>query len=272
MSLRFLYETVPGRVILKILTAPFISKAAGAYLNTGLSKGLIKGFISRNNIDMSEYEDVSFKCFNDFFCREIKPGMRRFSLDPEDLTAPCDGLLSCYRIKEDTVIPVKQSEYKISDLLENESLAKEFYNGSCLVYRLCVNHYHRYSFFDDCSIQARKFIKGVLHTVRPVALENVPVFVRNSREYTLLDTGNFGRAVQMEVGAMLVGKIDNYYSEGSFKRGQQKGRFLYGGSTIIVLLREGAATVREDILMNTSEYKETPVKMGEVVGRAQALS
>ncbi|MBP5774164.1 MAG: phosphatidylserine decarboxylase, partial [Clostridiales bacterium] len=194
------------------------------------------------------------------------------STKPGDLTAPCDGLLSCYKIKEDTVIPVKQSEYRIADLLENESLAKEFYNGSCLVYRLCVNHYHRYAFFDDCGIKSRKFIKGVLHTVRPVALENVPVFVRNSREYTLFDTVNFGRAVQMEVGAMLVGKIDNYYSEGSYKRGQQKGRFLYGGSTVIVLLTEGAATVREDILMNTSEYKETPVRMGEVVGRAQALS
>jgi len=272
LSLRFLYETVPGRVILKILTAPFISKAAGAYLNTGLSKGLIKGFISRNNIDMSEYEDVDFKCFNDFFCREIKPGMRPFSTAPGDLTAPCDGLLSCYKIKEDTVIPVKQSEYKISDLLENESLAKEFYNGSCLVFRLCVNHYHRYAFFDDCEIKAKRSIKGVLHTVRPVALENLPVFVRNSREYSLLGTANFGTAVQMEVGAMLVGKIDNYYSGGSHKRGQQKGRFLYGGSTIIVLLREGAATVREDILMNTPEYKETPVKMGEVIGRAQALS
>ena len=45
MSLRTLYETVPGRVVLKILTAPFISKAAGAYLNTGLSRGLINVFI-----------------------------------------------------------------------------------------------------------------------------------------------------------------------------------------------------------------------------------
>ena len=51
--LKFLYNTVPGRVVLKLLTSPTISKIGGAYMNSGISKIHIKGFI-KNNIDDNE--------------------------------------------------------------------------------------------------------------------------------------------------------------------------------------------------------------------------
>ena len=104
--------------------------------------------------------------------------------------------------------------------------------------------------------------------MRPVALREVPVFTENSREYTLIRTEKFGTVVQMEVGAMLVGRIVNHEEKGSTIRGKEKGYFQYGGSTIIVLIEPEQVQIREDILQSSALTKEVPVKMGEVIGHA----
>ncbi len=265
----FLYHTVIGRQILKILCKPNISALCGKFLDSGLSLFLVKPFVKKNHIDLMDYE-TGFRCFNDCFSRRIKPGFRLFSKDPNALCAPCDGLLSIYRISDQTILPVKQSRYSIPMLLKNQKLADTFTDGYCLVYRLCVDHYHRYAYFDDCRKGENVFIPGVLHTVRPVALAGTPVFVQNCREYTVMETEHFGTAVEVEVGAMLVGKICNHHGAGFFSRGEEKGCFQYGGSTIIVLL-EKDRVVFSDIfrgLIGTGE--EFFVHMGDVIGRVKS--
>lgn len=266
MSLEFLYGTKVGRILLKPLVRPGLSKLCGRFLDTRASKFLIKPFIKNNNIDMSEYLDEEYRCFNDCFCRRIRPECRPVDMNPNNLVSPCDGLLSAYKTTDGLVIPVKGSSYSMASLLRSKSLAEEFNGGTCLVFRLCVNHYHRYAYPDNGTKGENVFIPGVLHTVRPVALAHRQVFVENSREYTVMELENFGKVIQMEVGAMLVGKISNNMQAGSFSRGQEKGKFLYGGSTIIMLLRESAASVNKEIFEATSRCEETPVKMGQVIG------
>ncbi|MCR5222703.1 MAG: phosphatidylserine decarboxylase [Lachnospiraceae bacterium] len=267
--LPFLYHTWIGRLILSILCKSFVSKLAGRFLDSKASIFLVKPFVRKNHIDLFEFES-DFHCFNDCFCRKIKPGLRPFSGEGTDLCAPCDGLLSVYRISDQTVLPVKQSRYTISSLLDNPELADSFTDGSCLVFRLCVNHYHRYAYFDDCTKGKNIGIPGVLHTVRPIALAQYPVFTQNSREYTVMNTKHFKRAVQIEVGALLVGKINNLHGAGAFRRGEEKGCFLYGGSTIILLLEKGCVNFRSDLAKATGTGEEIPVRMGEVLGRASA--
>lgn len=266
-SLRFLYHNFFGRLCLKLLTARWISKICGAYLNTRLSKPMIKKFVRKNSIDLNDFESDDFRCFNDCFCRKIKEGKRPIENDPNELIAPCDGLLSAYRITEDTVLPSKQSRYTLSSLLRDEELAKEYHDGVCLVFRLCVNHYHRYCYPDDGVKGENIFIKGKLHTVRPIALEAGPVFCENCREYTVIDTEKHGRLLQMEVGAMLVGKIKNHHGAGSVKRGDEKGMFLYGGSTVILLVRKDAAVIDEKLFYATEKDIETPVVMGQKLSK-----
>ncbi len=266
--LEFLYGTPAGRLILKLLTNPKLSVLCGKFLDSKYSRFLIKGFIKKNNIDMSEYETRDFGCFNDCFYRQIKEECRPVNMDADALIAPCDGLLSAYRIKQDTVFPVKQSHYTVESLLRDTALAREFEDGICLVYRLCVDNYHRYSYFDSGSKGENIHIDGILHTVRPVALRKVPVFIENSREYTIMNTDNFGKAIQMEVGAMMVGKIVNLHEECEFERGEEKGHFEYGGSTIIVLLKKNAATINPKIFRATKNGKEVRIKLGQKIGIA----
>ena len=74
--------------------------------------------------------------------------------------------------------------------------------------------------------------------------------------------------VQMEVGAMLVGRIVNHQGEGAAVRGKEKGFFECGGSTISVLLQKGAAKIDEEFVKNSALAIESPVKMGQRVGQA----
>lgn len=266
--LQFLYETIPGRFLLKPLTSPRLSKLCGRFLDSSYSRFLIKPFVRRNAICVSDYEISDIRSFNDFFSRKIYEEKRPINMDEENLIAPCDGLLSVWRIEEDTVFPVKQSRYTVASLLRNRKLAARYKDGYCLVFRLCVHHYHRYCYVDSGEKSRNIVIHGRLHTVRPIALRNVPVFTENSREYTAIRTKKFGTVIQMEVGAMLVGRIVNYMGRGKVIRGKEKGCFQYGGSTIIVLLEPGQVQMREDILKSAVQGREVPVQMGEVIGHA----
>ena len=268
LSLRFLYRTLVGRFILKIITARWISKLVGKILDSRISKPLISRFVKKNNIDLSEFYSDNFSCFNDCFTRKIREGKRVIDKSPQALVSPCDSLLSAYNIDESLVLKIKGSEYKISDLLNNSSLAESFNGGLALVFRLCVTHYHRYIYFDSGKKGDNVFIGGKLHTVRPIALETLPVFVRNCREYTIMQTEHFGTAAQIEVGALLVGKIKNHHKEYSFVRGEEKGMFLYGGSTIVILLQKDKVHIRDDIFKATKNGEETDVLLGECIGKS----
>ena len=267
-SLRFLYGNAFGRLVLKCLTGRGLSKLCGKYLDSRMSKGLIKGFVEKNGIDLSEYEKQEFDSFNDCFTRKIKEGMRPFDMSPDVFCSPCDGRMSAYRVNGDSVIPVKQSRYTVDELLGGDPAAKLFYGGVCLVIRLCVDNYHRYAYPDSGTKGENSYIKGKLHTVRPIALEKYPVFVRNCREWTILHTDNFGEVAMCEVGALLVGKIKNHLGEGSFRKGEEKGMFLYGGSTVVLLFEEGRVIFPDELFSSTERGVETPVRMGEAIGKS----
>lgn len=265
--LKFLYTSFIGRCILKVLTLVFISKMVGFFLYSILSKFLIKPFVKKNAINLDDFYSDDFKCFNDCFSRKIKEGKRVIDSDDNSLVSPSDGLVSVYKISDDLILSIKNSLYTVSSLVNNDTICEKYKNGTCVVIRLCVNHYHRYCYPIGGIKGKNKYIKGCLHTVRPIALENTKVFSQNAREYTILKNESFGDIVMMEVGALLVGRIKNYHSDNyKFKKGEEKGMFQYGGSTIILFLENGVK-VDEMFFEATKKGLEVPIKMGEILGR-----
>lgn len=261
LSLRFLYHTLPGRLVLKAVTRPAVSKLVGRVLSSSFSKRAIPGFIRKNNIDPARYDLSDINSYNDFFSRPIRP--EQVHMGP-GLVAPCDAKLTVYPIDPGGVFTVKGSPYALAELLGDAALAGEFAGGTCLIFRLTVDNYHRYHYFDDCVEVRHWAIPGVLHTVQPIAFARYNVYHRNSREVTVLDTAHFGRAVQVEVGALCVGKIENRHPSGPCKRGEEKGRFLFGGSTVVVLLRD--VQIDSEVVCNTQKGLETVVCLGEQIG------
>lgn len=270
-ALSFLYNSICGRILLKLLCSGFVSKLVGKYMASRLSKCRIKKFISVNNVDMSLYENKEYDSFNDFFIRKKKEEFISIDYDKEALISPCDSKLKVFPITSDSIFFIKGSPYSVSEFLKNDTLANEYKNGLCLVFRLTVDDYHRYCFFDSGKQLGEKvYIKGILHTVNPISLGRYNYYKQNCREYTILETESFGKAVQAEVGAMLVGKIVNYGVK-EFSRGDEKGRFEFGGSTIVVLLKEGVAEIDKDIVENSEQDIETAVRIGERIGKALTM-
>ena len=155
--------------------------------------------------------------------------------------------------------------------LNDEQLAREYGGGLCIIFRLMPDNYHRYIYPDWGSKGGNTFIQGKLHTVRPVAQGKYSVYATNSREYTTLHTRNFGDVVFMEVGALMVGRICNHHGAHTFSRGEEKGYFEYGGSTIIMLLKKGVARLDREYQHCMNNGRETEVKLGMRIGtRAHA--
>ena len=263
--LKKLYSTSAGRCALKILVSPFVTHLGGLYMSSPLSKTSISSFIKNNDIDMSQYEEKKYKSYNDFFTRRIKDGKRPFDVSKDVLMAPADSKLTYYPIHDDTILEIKDTKYQLKDLLQDETLAKEYDGGMCLVFRLAVDDYHHYSYVDDGQIVSHKKIKGIFHTVNPIANDYYPIYKMNSREYTVIDSNNFGRMIQMEVGAMMGGKIVNYKHTIATK-GEEKGYFEFGGSTVVLILKKDTVKIDDDIIKNSSENVETRVLLGQTRG------
>ncbi len=264
-ALRFLYETPLGRFWLKLLICPVVSRMCGVFMDSRLSRSLIKGFIRKNGISMERYGEKQYASFNEFFCRRLKAFS--FDKDPGSLIAPCDAKLSAFPINSQKEFFIKGVPYRVSDLLRNEELAGRYEGGLCLIFRLAVDDYHRYCYIDDGVRREARFLPGKLHTVQPIALRSCNIYRENCREYTVMETEHFGCVTQVEVGALLVGKIVNHQQDGAFVRGQEKGFFCYGGSTIVLLLEKERAQLFPEFFANTERGLETIVKIGEKIGR-----
>ena len=246
-----------SKFITNIATNKFISKVYGLYNKTFLSKYKIPKFIKNNNINMSLYEDKKYKSFNEFFIRKYK----KLNFDEKDFISPCDAKLSVYKINKNMKVKVKNFTYTLEELLDTSEY--NFSNAYMFIYRLSVDDCHRYYYIDDGILEKRVRVKGKLHTVSDTS-SNYKIYRENEREYSVLNTKNFGQIIYMEVGALLIGKIINHDLK-EFKRGEEKGYFLPGGSTVIVIANN--IEVDNDILKNSENDIETLVRIGEKVGK-----
>lgn len=269
--LSYLYTNIWGRMMLKPLVKPQISKLAGQYLSSSHSVNMIEPFIQKNNIDMSSYQKREYTSFNDFFTRKIKEGKRPIPENPNLLISPCDCKATIYKIQENTTFSIKHTEYTLRSLLRSPKLAKRFRGGYAFLLRLTVDDYHRYVYAASGKQSKNYHIDGSFHTVNPIANDYLPIYKENTREYTVIHTEEFGDVIQMEVGALLVGKISNHTESRTVVRGEEKGFFEYGGSTIVILTQKNRITPREDLLKNTTRGYETKLLQGHVLGKAISM-
>lgn len=260
--LNVVYSSVLLRLLIKPLTLPIVSKAAGIALDSSLSRLLIKPFIKANKIDMRDYEKKRYKSFNDFFTRRVLLNKR--PIQKARVISPSDGRVSVYEINENSVFRVKGSDYSLFSLTRSRSLEKRFCGGTAVIIRLCPEDYHRYCYSMSGKKSCNIKIPGFFHTVNPAAFESVRVFSENTREYCLIKN-RYTCVLQMEVGALMVGRISNNDIFASrVLQGAEKGYFEFGGSTIILLLEKGVP-VRSSFIENTQLGLETLIRQGEAI-------
>jgi phosphatidylserine decarboxylase len=268
-AIRWLYETQAGLALTKgVLSRRLFSTAYGALQNSRMSARKIPKFIRDFEVPMEEFEGTEFKSFNEFFIRKFKPGKREFAAHPSTMPAFAEGRYLAYSsLSEDSRFPIKGMRLTASELLSSPDKARRFVGGPAFIARLCPVDYHRYHYPCAGTTVDHYSIEGALHSVNPIALGAKPdIFITNERRVALLDTRDFGQLAYVEVGALCVGKIVQTHDESApFARGQEKGYFLFGGSSIVLLGEPSKWKPSQELLERTAAGTETLIQLGSPV-------
>lgn len=276
-AIKFIYGKGLGQMLAPVVASKTVSQLYGCYQDWAISGNKVPPFVEKFDIDLSiykagsvsaEHKQNSYKTFNEFFIREFEANQRSFVDDQALMPAFCEARYFGHgEINNDVEIPVKGHLLRANDLLGDSKWSSTFEGGPLLIARLCPVDYHRYHYPLSGETLDSFPIKGQYHSVNPLALKSKPeIFIKNERRASILETEKFGKLAYIEVGAAMVGKIVQSHDESrSHTRGDEKGYFLFGGSTVILLGEKGKWSPSEDILNNTQNGLETYLHLGEEV-------
>ena len=278
------------------MTSPFIwlqhalphhlvSRGAGKVASSQiplLKNLLIRRFIDAYDIDMSEAARSveEYKSFNDFFTRELKPGMRPMADATKYILSPADGAVSQIgQIEDGRIFQAKGRHFTAAQLLGgDEEAARRFEGGQFATIYLSPRDYHRVHMPAAGSLASTTYVPGDLFSVNQVTAENVDgLFARNER-LACLFTGPDGIFASVMVGAMIVAGIETVWSgltethhprliRESFDpgahdlaAGDEMGRFILG-STVVLLFEPGR--IEWDAQLKAGDA----VRMGQRIGK-----
>lgn len=279
LGIRLLYQGARSRMegarVRRMLQN--MSYKQGRKYDSPASAREIPGFIAFHNLDVDEIRDPldSFKTFNEFFYRKLKPDARPVDEpdNPRRLVSAADCRLMVFEnIDAATKLWIKGREFSVERLLGERFADKveQYKNGSLCIFRLAPQDYHRFHCPADGVVGEPFTIEGSYYTVNPVAIRSaIDVYCENVRVVVPLHTKDFGTIYTVHIGAMLVGSIKITVTAGqTIKRGDELGYYAFGGSTTILVFEKNRLEWDEDIAMNSNASIETLIKQGRGIGRA----
>lgn len=261
----WLYNNPIGELSLHAMVKrKFVSSLYGGRMDSPKSANKIEPFVEDYGVDLSVAQKQEFNSFNDFFIRELKPETRPVNRDSNVVVSPADGKILAYENIGDQDFIVKGYKFNVREFLNDTILAKIYEDGSLILFRLCPVDYHRFHFPVSGIVSAVTKIDGDYYSVNPIAIKKIiEVFCENKREYVTISTQKFGDVIMSEIGATMVGSIIQTYQGNIAVKGEEKGYFKFGGSSVLLLFEKGRIEIDRDLLINTANGFETEVKMGE---------
>ncbi|MDR2667815.1 MAG: archaetidylserine decarboxylase [Puniceicoccales bacterium] len=269
LLIRFAYGNLLGRIFQSTVGSGIIfSRMASLIANRRFSALFIESFVRRHGISVADCgKDLrSYDTFQEFFTRKLKPAARPIDGDRDSICAPVDGrYLHIAKLPQAGTVAVKGRRLKLEELLGSVSLARKFVGGSAFIARLAPFDYHRFHFPCDGVPNRSLRLGHRLHGVHQLALERVRALCTNRRFLTRI-VSDSGEVAMVEVGATFVGSVKQCYVPGVHaKKGDEKGFFALGGSTVVLLFEPGAAVAANDIRHWSGRDVETYVKMGDCI-------
>ena len=246
---------------------------------------LVGDFVVKYGVDMSDAANpdiASYKSFNDFFTRALKPGAR--PLAAADLICPVDGAISQFgAIEKDQIFQAKGHAYSTTALVGGDAaLASQFEDGSFATLYLSPKDYHRIHMPCDGALLRMIHVPGDLFSVNPQTARGVPgLFARNERVVCVFDSAR-GPFVLTLVGATIVGSMATVWhgvvnpprvakarewryndQQVTLKQGDEMGRFMLG-STVVMLFPKAA------LQFNPAWVPAKPIRLGEAMANYRA--
>jgi len=274
--LRRTYGNPLGRLAVHaVFKRSVFSRWYGWRMNAARSRAKIAPFIAHFAVDPREFADApeSYRTFNEFFYRKLKPSARPIDPDPNTAVFPADGRHLGFQdtSKMDGIL-VKGAVFDLGKLLGDDALAARFRDGTLVLSRLCPADYHRYHFPVAGKPDAPRLINGPLFAVNPIAQrQNIHIFSENKRAVTRIDSAEFSTVLMLEVGATCVGSFEYTFTPGQpVAKGAEKGFFKFGGSATITLFERGRVRLAEDLLQHSARRVELYAHMGDRLGMRAA--
>ncbi|EEC72203.1 hypothetical protein OsI_05287 [Oryza sativa Indica Group] len=291
---RLVEEVIDGKIVLS-MRALYQSKVGLTLIDTGV-KDLLKNLsekqgkkmsspesakdipkfleLFKDQINLDEVKDPleSFKTFNEFFVRQLKPGARPIACYEQDTIATCAAdsrLMTFSSVDESTRLWIKGRKFSIEGLLGKDVHSDALCNGSLVIFRLAPQDYHRFHVPVSGTLEKFVEIPGCLYTVNPIAVNSkyCNVFTENKRVVSIISTSEFGKVAFVAIGATMVGSIEFLKEEGDYvHKGDEFGYFAFGGSTVICVFEKDAIEFDADLLANSARSLETLVSVGMRLG------
>lgn len=267
----FLSKTLGASLLHLFVKTSFFAFLYGAWQKLSWSSKKILPFVEAFQIDPSEFEKSieHFQSFNDFFIRRLKPSARPITSGELTAIIPADARYYFYQnIEKCDGFIVKGKKFSLKSLLKDERLARQYAKGSMVMARLCPSDYHRFHFPCAGIPEVSRLINGWLYSVNPVAIKNdLSIFTKNKRMICSINTEFFGQLLYIDVGATCVGSIHQTYKPGTLcSKGDEKGFFSFGGSSLILLFPENTIQFDGDLLEATQQGIEIRCLMGQSMG------
>lgn len=241
---------------------------------------LIRKFIRKHGVNMQEaaHQDIEYyACFNDFFIRHLKPGVR--TIENVDIVSPVDGAVSeVGDIQEGQLLQAKGRYYSVQELLAcNSKTADEFKSGHFITLYLSPKDYHRVHMPMDGNLSETIYVPGRFYSVQPALSRVIPnLFARNQRLIVQFDT-SIGRMAMVLVGATVVGRIGTawqgdiprsrqirktvYNDKKLIKKGDEMGYFKLGSTVILLFSQEAKMRWEQNLTSGKS------IRLGEGMGK-----
>lgn len=267
--LRWAYGNPLGKLSLHgFVKRPAFSKWYGWRMSKPESAARIAPFIAKYGLDPADFAEdpASFRSFNEFFFRKLKPTARPIADAP--VVFPADGRhLGFPDISAIDSFFVKGQRLDLPALLGDAALAAQYANGSLVLSRLCPVDYHRFHFPAAGLPSETRLINGSLFSVSPLALaRNLSYLWTNKRTLTKLKTETLGTILLLEIGATCVGTIEQTFTPGSrVEKGAEKGYFAFGGSSTITVFEPGAVTLADDLIEHSARQTELYARVGSAM-------
>ena len=266
--LNWLYHNPVGEATLWVIAKrKIVTSLYGDAMEKPSSADKIMPFVKEYKVDLSIAQQQRFKSFNDFFIRQLKPEARPIVADSLAIASPADGKILAYENINQSDFYIKGFRFNVDSFLNDKELSKKYENGAMIVFRLAPPDYHRYHFpVSGVTGSSNIKIDGDYYSVNPLALrKKAEIFWLNKREYGIIKSPIFGDVAMVEVGATMVGSMIQTYTGTTVKKGQEKGYFKFGGSTVVLLFEKDKIKIDSDLLTNTQKGLETTIKMGEQI-------
>jgi len=230
-------------------------------------------FLRTCGIDESELVDApaSLDTPRKVFERKIKYWQcRPLPRAERCVVCPADSRVMVGSLSNTSGLFIKGKFFEFPELLggKGSRWTRRFSDGDFAVFRLTPEKYHYTHVPTTGKLADFYHVNGRYHSCNPnAAVRLLTPYSKNRRVVTILDTDcesgdQFGYVAMIEVVALMVGQIEQRYSEMQYKnpqsldkgmtlrRGAPKALFRPGSSTVVLLFQPGRVRFAADLLRN----------------------